>query len=309
MVTAIHAAQVSYQVPDLKLAEAFMTDFGLHKVEGSDENSLYMRGTGPQQHIYAAHKGPKQKFLGATIEVATRADLEELAAMDGSSEIYDSTEPGGGQVVSMRTPDGVEIRAIWGRAAAEPLPHHEPGLFNSISVKPRKNASIRHGVKPCDVVRLGHFVLHVSNHDETVKWFMDRFNFQPADYFGTPDGQVYGTMVRLDLGEEYVDHHFMLILQSTWVGVHHSSFEVVDLDDVMGAHDYLLSKGYQLDVGVGRHMLGSQVFDYWKDPFGFRLEHFTDGDTVNNQHKPSIFTGSASDTTQWGARPPEEFFA
>ncbi len=308
MATAIHAAQVSYRVPDLEAQEKFMTDFGLHKVEGSTDEVLYMRGTGPQHHIYVAYKG-EQKFLGATIEVASRADLEELAAMPGSSAIEPSPEPGGGEVVTMPTPDGVPIRAIFGREQAEPLPERDPGLFNSISVKPRKNASIRHGVQPCDVVRLGHFVLHVSDHDATVAWFLERFNFQPADYFATPEGQVYGTMVRLDLGEQFVDHHFMLILQSDWIGVHHSSFEVVDLDDVMGAHDYLLEQGYQLDVGVGRHMLGSQVFDYWKDPAGFRLEHFTDGDTVNSQHVPSKFTGSASDTTQWGARPPEEFFA
>ena len=30
--------------------------------------------------------------------------------------------------------------------------------------------------------------------------------------------------------------------------------------------------------GVGRHILGSQIFDYWKDPWGHELEHWTDGD-------------------------------
>jgi hypothetical protein len=42
--------------------------------------------------------------------------------------------------------------------------------------------------------------------------------------------------------------------------------------------------------GVGKHILGSQVFDYWKDPDGFMLEHFTDGDLFNESfgsHKRS----------------------
>jgi hypothetical protein len=30
-----------------------------------------------------------------------------------------------------------------------------------------------------------------------------------------------------------------------------------------------------------RRRLGSQVFDYWKDPNGFTMEHFTDGDLFN----------------------------
>lgn len=308
MATATHAAQVTYEAPDLELMERFLTDFGLHKVEGSDENTLYMRGTGPQHHIHVTRKADKPGFVGASIEVATRADLDELALKDGSSPVRPSTEPGGGLEVIMETPDGVEIRAIWGRETAEPLPTREPNLFNNITTKPRSNAWVRQKVEPCDVVRLGHFVLHVSNHDDTVKWFLDRFNFLAADYFATPEGTVYGTFIRLDAGEELVDHHFMLVLQSDWVGVHHCSFEVVDLDAVMAAHDFLLEQGYTLDVGVGRHMMGSQIFDYWKDPFGFRVEHYTDGDQVNSAHVPSNFTGSASETTQWGSHPPEDFF-
>ena len=309
MATAVHAAQVTYEAPDLELMEAFLTDFGLHKVKGSDENTLYMRGTGPQHHIHVTRKADKPGFVGATIEVSTRDDLDELAAMPGSSSVTESTEPGGGFEVAMHTPDGIEIKAVWGRAKADPLPVRDPNLFNNIAAKPRANASVRQRVEPCDVNRLGHFVLHVSDHDATVQWFMDRFNFLPSDHFATPDEEtVYGTFIRLDRGDELVDHHFMLILQSDWVGVHHCSFEVTDLDSVMSAHDFLFAQGYTLDVGVGRHMLGSQIFDYWKDPFGFRVEHYTDGDQVNATHQPGKFTGTAEETTQWGMQPPAEFF-
>ena len=310
MAKAVHAAQVTYEAPDLALMERFMTDFGLHTVEGSDENTLYMRGTGSQHHIHVTRKADKPGFVGASIEVATRADLDELAAKPGSSEVRESGEPGGGYEVVMVMPDGFEIRAIWGRETAEPLAVRGAHQLNNIEIKPRVNASVRTPTEICEVVRLGHFVLHVSNHDEAVAWLMERFNFVPSDYFATPGehGEVYGTFIRVDHGEDLVDHHFMLVLQSDWVGVHHSSFEVTDLDAVMAAHDFLLEQGYTLDVGVGRHMLGSQIFDYWKDPFGFRVEHYTDGDTVNSSWQPSKFTGTAAETTQWGAKTPLEFF-
>ncbi|KAH7201334.1 putative oxidoreductase [Fusarium oxysporum] len=33
--------------------------------------------------------------------------------------------------------------------------------------------------------------------------------------------------------------------------------------------------------GVGRHILGPQIFDYCRDPSEFIIEHYTDGDLVN----------------------------
>lgn len=45
--------------------------------------------------------------------------------------------------------------------------------------------------------------------------------------------------------------------------VHHSSFETNDFDTQALGHDYLRSKGWTNCWGLGRHVLGSQIFDYW----------------------------------------------
>jgi catechol 2,3-dioxygenase-like lactoylglutathione lyase family enzyme len=159
-------------------------------------------------------------------------------------------------------------------------------------------------------MRLGHFVLHVRNHQAAVAWLRRRLGLIPSDYMGPPGdpAQAAGTFLRVDRGEELVDHHCLLVLGTDKPGVHHCSFEVEDLDAVMAGHDYLRTRGYTHDCGVGRHLLGSQIFDYWRDPFGFRIEHYTDGDVVDHTHQPTIFSGSADETTQWGARPPKDFF-
>jgi catechol 2,3-dioxygenase-like lactoylglutathione lyase family enzyme len=144
-----------------------------------------------------------------------------------------------------------------------------------------------------------------------VRWFRERLGMIPSDYLCVPgdEGRVIGTFLRCDRGEQFVDHHSLLVLQADKAGVHHCSFEVQDLDAIMAAHDYLLERGYRPDVGVGRHLLGSQIFDYWRDPCDFRIEHYTDGDVVNSLHVPQKFAGSADQTTQWGAKPSPEFFA
>lgn len=44
---------------------------------------------------------------------------------------------------------------------------------------------------------------------------------------------------------------------------HHCSFEVNDFDSEHVGHEHLLSKGWTNVWGIGRHLLGSQIFDYW----------------------------------------------
>lgn len=309
MARVIDIAQVTYAVPDLELMERFLTDFGLVR-SARTEDALYMRGAGDQHHIHVTHQANKQRFIGATFEVESRNDLEELTELEGSSAVERSPEPGGGYQVRMTMPDGFEIRAIWNRERAEPLPQRDPNPFNAAHDKQRVNRSLRVRKEPCQAIRLGHVVLHVTNHDESVRWLSERFNLLPSDYFLPPgqEGPVVGTFLRLDRGEDLVDHHCLLVLQSDHVGVHHCSFEVEDIDAVMGAHDYLLAQDWTLDVGVGRHLLGSQIFDYWKDPFGFRVEHYTDGDVCDASFEPGTFNGTADQTTQWGMEPSLEFF-
>ena len=55
-------------------------------------------------------------------------------------------------------------------------------------------------------------------------------------------------------------------------------------------------------------MAGSQVFDYWIDPFGKRIEHYSDGDVVNDKFLAKKITGTPEGVTQWGPIPPEKFF-
>jgi hypothetical protein len=48
-------------------------------------------------------------------------------------------------------------------------------------------------------------------------------------------------------------------------------FEMHDFDTQVLGHDWLRSKGYANCWGVGRHIMGSQIFDYWY----VSLYHFT----------------------------------
>jgi len=309
MTKAQGIAYVVYQATDLDLMESFMRDFGLVTAR-KEPDVLYMRGADTAPYLHVTRLGADNRFLGGGLLVGSRAELDALAGLGGSSPVEAIDAPGGGWRVRMTTPDGVAIDAVWGQEAASPLPVRDPHPFNSGRDKQRHNQSLRPKREPGLVLRLGHFVLRVSNHDESVAWFQKRFQLLPSDYMCIPgdESTVIGTFLRCDKGPELVDHHSMLIVQAEETGVHHCSFELQDLDAVMGAHDYLASRGYRLDVGVGRHLIGSQIFDYWRDPFGFRVEHYTDGDAVDREFQPGKFAGRADETTQWGMDPTPEFF-
>ena len=75
----------------------------------------------------------------------------------------------------------------------------------------------------------------------------------------------------------------------------------------MLGHDYLKARQREAAWGVGRHIMGSQIFDYWNDPFGNELEHWTDGDLFTAADPPQKMPMSALLAVQWGS--PHPMFA
>ena len=109
---------------------------------------------------------------------------------------------------------------------------------------------------------------------------------------------------RCDLGNKLTDHHSFL-LQSNLSsdlksGFNHCAYEVVEVDDIFLGHEVLKDKRYRHEWGIGRHFAGSQIFDYWRSPYGHVHEHQTDGDLFDNKVKPGVIDISEAAGMQWG---------
>ena len=108
---------------------------------------------------------------------------------------------------------------------------------------------------------------------------------------------------RLDKGLEYTDHHslaFQMCMDGT-ERLQHVSFEVQNIDDLMVGHDHLKSdRTYKHVWGIGRHRLGGQVYDYWKDPWGRIHEHWADTDLLNTEYEATVQQPSGG-RDYWGA--------
>lgn len=73
-----------------------------------------------------------------------------------------------------------------------------------------------------------------------------------------------------------------------------------DFDSQALGHQWLAKKGYESVWGVGRHILGSQVFDYWWNPDRFMIEHYVDGDLVNEDTPLAFDRATNEGLAVWG---------
>ncbi|MBV9540513.1 MAG: VOC family protein, partial [Alphaproteobacteria bacterium] len=133
-----------------------------------------------------------------------------------------------------------------------------------------------------------------------------RFGFITSDEIEAAPGMAIGAFLRCDRGNTPTDHHTLFLLQSP-AGAprfNHAAFEVVDFDDLMLGHTHLKRAKRTPAWGVGRHILGSQIFDYWKDPWGNELEHWTDGDLFTAADGSNKTTFKDLLGVQWGPAHP-----
>ena len=299
MVKVKDIAYVRFAAPDLEAMERFLSDFGL-VVNARQSDVLYARASDPSPYVHVTERG-EPGFRGLAFEAASADDLRRASQLEGASDVEKIEAPGGGERVRFRDPDGFSVEVVHGREQLAPLPVRSAAPLNRGSERQRRGALQRVEAGPASVKRLGHAVVRVSDFRRSEAWYKSRFGFLSSDevYLGESDN-VITAFLRCDRGNEYTDHHTFLCVGVGEVGFDHAAFEVEDIDAVMLGHDHLAQAGYEHHTGIGRHVLGAQVFDYWRDPWGHVVEHFTDGDLLNDRHETALHDPAAALGTQWG---------
>lgn len=298
-------AYVRFRAPDLTEMQAFLEQFGL-EVAMADETRLFMRGQGGAPFLHATERGDAG-FAAIGFRAESLDDLRTLATAEGVA-IEPLDAPGGGSVVRLRDPDGHQVEVVAGQTWTEPADFAPRPPWNNIEARPRLRTVKRTGEGPANVIRLGHAVLGVSDFRASEAWYKDRFGFLTSDEIAVAPEFSIGAFLRCDRGDTPTDHHTLFLLQApTGPGFNHAAFEVRDLDDLMTGHTHLKAGARTPAWGVGRHILGSQVFDYWRDPWGHILEHWTDGDLFTAADAPNTATLQDLLGVQWGQPSPPDF--
>ena len=301
MIKVKDIAYARFGAPDLDAMERFIDDFGL-VVTARENDALYARGTDPSPYLHVTERG-EAGFRGVAFEAASAEDLRAAAKLDGAAAVERIAAPGGGQRVRFTDPDGYEIDVVHGRELLAPLAVRGAAPRNRGSDRLRVGVLQRVPTGPAAVKRVGHAGLRVRDFRRSEAWYKSRFGFLSSDeiYLGAKENVIAG-FLRCDLGDVHADHHTLVCVGvgEGDTGLDHVAFEVEDIDAVMAGHAHLEQGGYQHKMGVGRHFLGAQVYDYWNDPWGNVLEHFTDGDLLNAQHETGVHDPGTALGSQWG---------
>ncbi|RSH95229.1 hypothetical protein EHS25_000315 [Saitozyma podzolica] len=306
----VRLAHMRYRHANIAQTQEFLEDFGMRLAYKEGNHRFYFAGDGPDPFVYVAEVGERSEFLGGTFLVETKEDLERASQLIPGATSLQSAGPAGGYMVTFRDPDGIPCNLAWGLAGKAVNEETTIPLVNFPTAKPRRGEFIRFKQKPCPVFKLGHFGLLISDFQRTYDFYTKHFNLKATDLLTAPDGSYVAGFMHIDRGEEWVDHHtFFFSTNSQRVGPHHCSYEVHDSDIQAIGHDWLLRKGYTPSWGIGRHILGSQVFDYWYTPDDFMVEHYSDGDLVNCHTETGLLPAADEALAIWGPAVPEGFMS
>lgn len=314
-------AHVYFQHRDLAKFDKFAQDFGFLKVERKGD-TIYYRGYGIDPYIYVASQSPtgRSRFMGAAFVAKDEANFQKAAAIPGAILKELEEAPGGGKMVTFARPNGTFFHVVFGQTerteTKQPPPsatHDSQGPYNTPFDKKRLGQFQRYHEGPALIHKLGHYGYVCREFETELDFYTSNFNFVHSDILNLPKFPHVDvlTFMHLDLGAEYSDHHSLFLQRAPptvcETYLHHSSFEIADFDEQLIGHQYLARRGWKSVWGVGRHILGSQIFDYWYDSSGFKIEHYADGDVVNQENPTRReFVGPLS---VWGPELPGDFGA
>jgi catechol 2,3-dioxygenase-like lactoylglutathione lyase family enzyme len=284
---------VTIGVPNVDQTAAYYADFGL---EPSADGWFSTTHGGRQLRI---ERAPTRRLIELRVAADDADDLARIEASLGRMGIstartenaVETAEPVTGARVR------VEIASRPDPPPVHPVEYNGPGWI----VRTDARAPLLTRPDPVRPRKLGHAVLGSTNAERTTAFFIDGLGFKVSDRI-----KGAGAFMRCSS-----DHHNVLVLGAPVNFLHHTSWQVDDVDEVgRGAHAMLAGNPERHVWGLGRHYAGSNFFWYLKDPAGNFSEYYSDMDCIVDDQlwTPEDLEG-ARGLFAWGPPPPPSFLA
>ena len=249
-------------VPNLEKGEHFYKSFGLDVSQ--EGNHLALRAPGSELHRWGRLIEGKSKFLHHVTFHCFDEDLSRFKTHLEAQRVplVDSPPGFGSDGLWFRGHDGIlmEIRVGPKTSPSElskiVTPSLEPGIAN---------APYRRLADKVRINRLSHLLLFTTNVDKAIDFYTTvlglRLSDRSADVIAFLHG-VHGS-----------DHHMIAFGKSDAPGFHHACWIVPSIDHIGLGAMAMADRGYKKCWGTGRHVLGSNYFNYIQDPWGSWSEY------------------------------------
>jgi catechol 2,3-dioxygenase-like lactoylglutathione lyase family enzyme len=289
---ALHQlSSVTIGVPNVAETAGYYADFGLTDL--GDGTFATIDG-GRQLRIVQA---PTRRLVDLTVGADDADDLDRVAA--GLAGLGLTSVREGGTLRAREPSSGVLARVEVSPRLEQPLvpptPYNGPG-------RPERTDGRAPGVlrdEPVRPLKLGHVVIGSTDYEATSRFFTTGLGFKASDYIAGG-----GAFLRCS-----TDHHNLLVLSAPVNFLHHTSWQVEDVDEIgRGACAMLEGHPERHVWGLGRHHAGSNFFWYLKDPAGNFSEYYSDMDCIIDDQlwTPETLEG-ARGLFSWGPPPPPSF--
>ncbi len=282
--------------PDLDEAARFLTTFGLRVTPAGDR--LEVR-TATDDHLWALIlPGPRKRLAWITFGCHAR-DLETLQKQVVVAGGLPAAPGPGGTAGGFwfRDPDGTLMQV---KAGPKTMPDSKTPLAD-MSVPPNvRGAPARSAARKVRPTRLSHLALFTPDVTRAVEFHTRALGLRLADRSGD--------IIAFTYGRHGSDHHLVAFLASGGNGLHHASWDMPAMEDVGLGNTQMRAAGYDEHWGPGRHVLGSNYFNYVKDRFGQWWEYSAHIDYIAKD-APWQVAGYADEDALylWGPEMPADF--
>ncbi len=252
--------KVTIGVPNVEdTIDYYYVDFGLDHYGGGIFATL---NGGKQLEITYA---PTRRLIELSIAADDLDDIASVSARLHALGLH--AEDAGTSVSTIEPVTGTVVRVeLRPRIMIEPpVP---PPLYNGPGRIDRwGRAPFINRTEPVRPRKLGHVVIGSTDLETTMKFFTDGLGFKISDHMGDK-----AAFLRCS-----IEHHNVLVMAAPVNFMHHTSWQVDDIDDVgRGAHTMLDGNPQRHIWGLGRHYAGANFFWYLKDPAGNFSEYYSD---------------------------------
>jgi len=289
---ALHQlTSVTIGVPDVAQTAAYYAEFGLTPAA----DGWFSTTDGGQQLRLV--RAPTRRLIEIVVATDDRDDLDRVASRLARLGLTAKREDD--KVVTEEPAAGFRATVTMAPRLAQPAvpatPYNGPGRIERASG--RAPGVLRTG--PVQPRKLGHVVAGTTDLAATTGFFTGGLGFKVSDHI-----KDRGAFMRCS-----TDHHNVLVLAAPVNFLHHTSWQVDDVDDIgRGAHAMLEGHPERHVWGFGRHHAGSNFFWYLKDPAGNFSEYYSDMDCIPEDQlwKPEVLEGPRG-LYNWGPPPPPSF--
>lgn len=282
---------ITIGVPNVAETAAYYEEFGLTP---TGDGGFRTSDGGEQLRL---EQTATRRLTEVGVGVENPDDLDRIARQ---LDALDLTWTRDGDVLKTQEP----IAGFRATVSVAPRIEQEPGdvaEYNGpgrLTREGRASGILREG--PVAPRKLGHVVIGSTDQGATQKFFTEGLGFKISDK------APFASFMRCS-----TDHHNVLVQQAPLNFLHHTSWQVEDVDEIGRGATAMLEKDPSRHVwGLGRHHVGSNFFWYLKDPAGNFSEYYSDLDCIVDDAlwKPGTFEGEKG-LFNWGPPPPPSFLA